>query len=145
MTDKNTLQGSSTSDVETPDIMPATPAIDTERLAAKRLHITVGQYRNRVNPYSETCPRCGAALMGVFISRKNRWACCDACQVMQDAGSISTLPDWAEPSALPPYHVLSDEEIFGAGFEDWFATEKAKPETEAPYPLHPIGEHEIPY
>jgi len=145
VTDKNTLQGSSTSDVETPDIMPATPAIDTERLAAKRLHITVGQYRNRVNPYSETCPRCGAALMGVFISRKNRWACCDACQVMLDAGSISTLPDWAEPSALPPYHVLSDEEIFGAGFEDWFATEKAKPETEAPYPLHPIGEHEIPY
>jgi len=33
------IQGSSTSDVETPDITPAT---DTERLAAKRLHITVG-------------------------------------------------------------------------------------------------------
>jgi len=134
VTDKNTLQGSSTSDVET-----------TERLAAKRLHITVGQYRNRVDPYSGTCPRCGEALMGVFISRKNRWACCDACQVMLDAGSISRLPDGEEPSALPPYHVLSDEEIFGAGFEDWFETEKAKPETEAPYPLHPIGEHEIPY
>lgn len=91
---------------------------------AKALGITLGQYRNRDNPYMPHCPVCSKPLDHLTIGRDN-WAYCDTCRVRVNTGS--GLNAWREHDNdvdrernrrhLEGYRDLSDDEFYGPGWD----------------------------
>jgi len=115
--------------------MDDTDVVDIAEARAKALGLTIGQFRNRDNPYMEHCPKCGAPMMHANIGREN-WAYCDQCRVKHNYGSGFNA--WREHNDdvtrklntrdLAAFYPLSTDDFFGPGHEEWF---KAKREREA--------------